>query len=344
MPLRSALARLILGCVGAFLLSYGGLARAASVHLHGLILAVEPAKGDVVVRHEAFGAMPGMTMTFRVRPSEAVQRLQPGQSIDAVVDTTNQPWSLSDVRVLRTQNLTDVTEEDRQPHSAIRNVKPLTVGSLTPDTPFADQNGKPFTFKDLRGENVVLAFIYTRCQDARMCPFISGKFHRLQTLFRGTKTHLVEVSLDPGFDTAAVLRRYGKQFGVDAKRWTLLTGDLDRTLDFAAQFDVSALPDPRYGLVHSERTVLIDGQGIVRKLIDETAWSPDEIVAQIKAINHEASNPFLRFNLWLSEKAAVMCGDRAPGFSGIADLFMVIGLFSGLGWLLYRLARMMRSS
>jgi protein SCO1/2 len=213
------------------------------------------------------------------------------------------------------------------------------VGSLVPETRFIDLNGNPFTFARLRGKSIVMVFIYTRCRDPRMCPLLSAKFHRLQDLLRGTNTHLVEISLDPTFDRPSVLKRYAHIFGVDPSRWTLLTGDLDHTLDFAAQFDVSALPDPRYGILHSERTVLIDSSGVIRGLLDETAWSPEEIVAEVKAIERRPANPLARFNLWLSAQAAAMCGDRAAGFSGIADLLVVIGILFGFGWLLYRLAR-----
>jgi protein SCO1/2 len=309
-----------------------------SMPLHGLVLAVEPGRGQVIVRHDAAGGMPGMTMTFSVASPEVMERLRPGQTIEATADTSTEPWALRNVRVVGTENLIEEQADSSHLHSVIRNVKQLVVGDLVPNGSFIDQSGKPFTFARLRGENVVAAFIYTRCRDPRMCPLISSKFHRLQALLRETNTHLVEISLDPTFDRPSVLTKYSHVFGVDPRRWTLLTGDLDRTLDFAARFDVSALPDPRYGILHSERTVLIDAQGIIRVFLDDTAWSPEEIVAEIRAIDHQQSNPFLRFNLWLSAQAAAMCGNRAAGFSGIADLLVVLGILGGSGWLLYRLA------
>jgi len=314
-------------------------AAAVCMPLHGLVLATQAAKGEAVVRHDAVGGMPGMTMTFRVASPQVLGRLRPGQTIDATADTNSEPWVLYDVRILGTESLVGAQGSSSRPYSAIRNVTPLVAGSLVPDTQFIDLDGKPFRFSQLRGQNIVTAFIYTRCRDPRMCPLISSKFHRLQELLRGTNTHLVEISLDPAFDRPPVLKRYAHIFGVDPSRWTLLTGDVDRTLDFAAQFDVSALADPRYGIVHSERTVLLDSNGVVRVLLDETAWSPEEIVAEIKAIGRLPANPLARFNLWLSAKAAAMCGDRAAGFSGVGDLLVVVVILAGSAWLLYRLAR-----
>ncbi len=99
--------------------------------------------------------------------------------------------------------------------------------------------------RELRGQDVVLAFVYTRCQDARMCPLISAEFGRLQRTIGTRPIHLVEVTLDPAYDRPAVLRRYATTFGADPKRWSLVVGDAEPTLDFAARFGIGAFPDPK---------------------------------------------------------------------------------------------------
>jgi len=281
--------------------------------------------------------MQAMTMTFAVAPRAMVKRLRAGQTIDANLDRASSPWTLSDIHILGRQALTSLTDANEQPVSALRNVTPLVVGNRMPQSSFYDQGGAPFTFASLRGNDVVLAFIYTRCPDE--CPLISAKFSRLQTLLRGTTTRLVEVSLDPNFDTPPVLRRYAQTYSADPLRWTLLTGNLDQVLDFAARFDVSALPDPRYGIIHSERTVIVDREGFIRQLIDESAWTPAEIVSAVRAVDNQTANPFARFNLWLSSQAAAICGDRISSFSGIGDLLVAVVIFAAFGWLIYRVGR-----
>jgi protein SCO1/2 len=285
--------------------------------------------------------MPGMTMSFRVDPKE-MGRLQPGQTIDAVVDTATEPWTLHDVRVVGMLQLVATPPPDDHPRSIIRNVKLLSEGDPLPETSFIDQDGKPFTFAALHGSNVVLSFIFTRCRDT--CPLISAKFERLQTLLRASKAHLVEISLDPAFDRPEVLRRYSRQFHADFERWTLLTGTPDPILDFAAQMNVTALEDPRFTMLHSERTVIVDPNGTIRQFIDEVAWSPEEIVEVVKALDREQSNPLLRFNLWLSSQAVAVCGNRVAKFSGFQDLLVVLAVFLGVGWLLYRVARVFTAS
>ena len=134
----------------------------------------------------------------------------------------------------------------------LRDVHHVAVGEYAPTTSLSDERGRPFSLRDLRGQSVVMAFVYTRCKDARECPLITSRFHVLQEKFRGEPVHLVEVTLDPAYDRPAVLARYGTTFGQDSARWTLATGDPDTVLDFAAQYDVTAFPDERVGLIHPE--------------------------------------------------------------------------------------------
>jgi protein SCO1/2 len=304
----------------------------AAQRLHGVVLAVTPKTGEAIVRHDAFGSMPAMTMSFRILPRERAAQLQPGSQIDAQVDTTTQPWTLTDVVSTATEALTGSG-------SIVRHVTPLRVGDVVPDTAFVDQNGRPFRFADLRGGDVVLSFIYTRCQDARMCPLISAKFRQLQQRVGTRALHLVEVSLDPSYDRPPVLARYGATFGADARRWSLVVGDAEPTLDFATRFGISTIPDPNVGIIHDENTVLIDRDGRIRRMITENAWLPSEILATVDEFNGIGSSPLARLNLWLSEKAVALCGNSVASFSGLTDLAVALAIIAALAYLLYRVAR-----
>ncbi len=307
-----------------------GAAGTGPLHLHGVVLGVAPGSGDVVVRHEPFGGMPSMTMTFRVVPAARARELEPGNTIDATVDTGTEPWTLRGVTVSTTQPVAA---------PAAPLVTPLRLGDLVPDTPFVDQRGRPFRFSQLRGEDVVLAFTYTRCQDPRMCPLVSAKFNALQRK-RGTrKLHLVEVTLDPSYDRPPVLARYGTAFGADPDVWTMAVGDAAPTLAFSARFGILAIPDPNVGIIHSENTVEIDPDGRIRNMVTDTAWQPDEILADIDARRTLASNPIARFDLWLSHTAVALFGQAVAPIGGFDDLAVVLAIVAALAYLIYRLAR-----
>jgi protein SCO1/2 len=303
------------------------------------VLATLPAKGEIVVRHgPLLGRFSGID-TFHAAAAD-IRTLRSGATIEATADADSTPWTVSEIRVVGSQSLTsDAGGADSAVPQLLRNVHHVVVGEYAPTPGLVDQNGRPFSLRQLRGQNVVMAFVYTRCRDARECPLISSRFTALQEKLRGLPAHLVEVTLDPAYDRPAVLARYGRTFGENPSRWTFLTGDPETVLDFAAQFDVTAFPDERVGLIHPERTVLLDRYGAIRELIDEGSWTPDEIVAIVQHDERLSSNPVERLDLWLSSAAVSVCGNAVAGFSGFTDLMTVLAIASFFTFLLWRVGR-----
>lgn len=337
MPVGSACSGAVLGCILALLVMAGERASAHELAVQGLVLNVDRAAGKIVVRYEQAEGLPSRTQSLVVIPRSVVKQLSAGASIRATLDEDVRPPALLDVRVVGRESL--IGASSAAPAAVVRNVARVAVGDQVPTGAFVDQTGHAFTLATLHGSPFVLAFVYTRCRDARMCPLISAKFAQLQNRVGDRNLKLVEVSLDPVYDAPAVLARYGHQYGADPARWKLLTGDPETVLNFAARFDVTAFPDPRVGLIHSERTVIVDKNGTIRQLIDETAWLPDELVAAVRADERLASNPIARLNLWLSSAAVAICGNAVAGFSGFTDLFVVLAIFGFFGWLFYRIGR-----
>jgi cytochrome oxidase Cu insertion factor (SCO1/SenC/PrrC family) len=204
---------------------------------------------------------------------------------------------------------------------------------------FFDQTGGAFTFNQFRGQTLLLAFIYTRCQDPRMCPLISSNFHQLQNKLAGLPIHLIEITLDPAYDTPDVLKRYGRQFGEDASFWTLGTGPVRQVQDFAARFGIAVFSDPTQGLVHTERTAVVDRNGKIVDLIDEAAWAPDDVAAELRSVAALPSNPLARLSYEIEKSAVAICGDNLPGTSGLFALAVALGVFVAGTWILWRIGR-----
>ncbi len=222
------------------------------------------------------------------------------------------------------------------PLSPFRTGVHLVIGDQLPSTSFVDQNGKTFTFSDWRGKYVVLAFIYTRCKDARECPLTSAKFGQLQTHL-GDDSRLAEITIDPEYDRPKILATYSKTFHF--RRVELLTGDPNAVMDFAAEVGVTAFQDPTYGFIHNENTVIADPHGKIVEMIAESSWTPDQIAAVIAHDQHQPSNPIARLDLALSEAAVAVCGDSVAGFSGLLDLAVVLIIIGAGGWIVIRVAR-----
>lgn len=95
-----------------------------------------------------------------------------------------------------------------------------------PNVPLITQTGKTVHFYDdlLKGKSVAINVIYTRCTDR--CPLETAKLAQVQRLLgkrMGTDIFFYSISIDPEWDTPAVLRDYADKFGA-GPGWLFLTG------------------------------------------------------------------------------------------------------------------------
>jgi cytochrome oxidase Cu insertion factor (SCO1/SenC/PrrC family) len=197
--------------------------------------------------------------------------------------------------------------------------------------PLVDMNGASV---DLQHGITVVAFIYTRCADPRMCPLITAKFARMARLLAGTPVRLLEITLDPAFDTPAVLRAYGHAAGADGVRWTLATGESGAIAAFAERAGL-VVDRPRPGLINHTEAVLITHDGLLERNIGGNDWTAGEVAAESRSIATLPADPIARFGLRLFGGVVQMCGAAAArGFSPIM-LLTLVGAILAAGALLF---------
>jgi protein SCO1/2 len=95
-----------------------------------------------------------------------------------------------------------------------------------PNVELITHTGKTVRFYDdlLKGKSVVINVIYTRCKDR--CPLETAKLSQVQRLLSdrmGKDIFFYSISIDPEWDTPAVLRDYAEKFRV-GPGWLFLTG------------------------------------------------------------------------------------------------------------------------
>jgi protein SCO1/2 len=130
-----------------------------------------------------------------------------------------------------------------------------------------DQHGHQFSSVDLAGHPYIAAFIFTRC--ASSCPVVSARMSQLQRETPAS-VQLVSFSVDPTYDTPAILNKYAKSYQADESRWHFLTGPPSQIADAAAGMKLTA-PSPEKGdqpIVHNDHLLLVDGEGTVRGVYD----------------------------------------------------------------------------
>jgi len=127
-----------------------------------------------------------------------------------------------------------------------------------------DQDGKAFGSEQLKGKPYVAAFIFTHCAGA--CPMMTQKMAKLQKAVPDKDVELVSFTVDPERDTPEVLKTYAKNAGADSSRWHFLTGSPEQLAAVAAGLKSAAVKatDGSDQFIHSDRFMLIDGNGQVR--------------------------------------------------------------------------------
>jgi protein SCO1/2 len=175
--------------------------------VRGKVVAVDKRGGTVTLAHEAIqGYMGAMTMGFVLKDQWAFDVLKAGQRVRArlVVEGEN-AWLEGIV----------VTEEARPESTSLappEALRPPPLGAEVPDFQLINQGGKRIRLHQYRGKALLPTFIYTRCPLPDYCPLLSRNFAKiLDEINRdpslAASTHLLSISIDPEYDTPAVLRR-----------------------------------------------------------------------------------------------------------------------------------------
>jgi protein SCO1/2 len=257
--------------------------------VRGQILSVDPARREVLVDHEDIpGFMPAMTMPYKVNDPALLDGKNPGDLITAtlVVEEVNAYLS-----TLTTTGRAPIRNPAAQP--AITDTDLLREGDTVPGDALVDQSGTPRPITSLQGHRVALTFIYTRCPLPDFCPLMSKQFAVLQDEVRKSAelrdVRLVSVTLDPEFDTPAVLSAHARTLGADPSLWYFVTGTRDEVLAFAKRFGVLTEPgDSAAVVVHNLRTAVIDAQGRLVSVHSGSMWTPADLVADLKKASASA--------------------------------------------------------
>lgn len=254
-----------------------------------------------------------------------------GTGIDGLLDRSTTPWTLHGA-IAAAAFSPGAPEPGR--------VEPVDIGRRIPDAALVDQNERLVHLaSSYAGKTLLLSFIFTRCPDKTLCPVISGKFAYMQSRLDPAKFALIEITLDPQYDSPAILRRYGAQYGANADVWHLLTGTGSTLQHLLNQFGINSLRVSSQNFIHNDKLFIVAPTGAVAFQAETGGWDPDGAIAEARSIAGIASNPFERAKLSLIAGVVAICGGSQ--FAGIVllemGLFCIILVFVTAGlWLVGR--------
>lgn len=176
----------------------------------------------------------------------------------------------------------------------------LPVLGAVPEFTFTDQHGKAFGTKDVAGKPWIASFFFTSCRTE--CPAIMEANKKVALALdkagaRPDEVLMVSFSVDPEFDTPAVLGSYALDQGISSPRWHLVTGarkDLEAVI--VGRSDKSSAGVVQYGfatawgdrqqhtggfvdIAHSMKLVLVDGRAGIRHYFSATDPKDLELIA-----------------------------------------------------------------
>ena len=96
------------------------------------------------------------------------------------------------------------------------------------------------------------------------------------------KVKLLSISFDPAFDRAEVLRAHARKVGADPTVWRFATADEAIVDRLAAQFGINVIREKDGTITHNLRTAVIDPSGHVVSIVDNNAWTADELARALK--------------------------------------------------------------
>jgi len=242
-------------------------------HAQGIVLAVDRNKDEVTISHKAIpGYMEAMAMPFHADSPKELEPLAPGSRIEFQLKVSRRASSVGHIRV------------QSAPPGDVPLPKPvdkIAVGQTLPDFTLTDQSGRSVNLSSFRGQVVALDFIYTRCPLPDVCPRLSANFARLQKRFPG-RIALLSITLDPDYDTPAVLSDYAHRWNADPSMWRFLTGNPDEVQKVAGHFGVVYWPEDN-AITHTAATAIIGRDGRLAALLEGASFTSQQLIDLVQA-------------------------------------------------------------
>lgn len=226
--------------------------------VRGLVLKVDSNVGIATISHDPIpNYMDAMVMPFAAARPRELEDVKPGDRIQFRLNVRRNGTTIDRVRVLSAAP----ASEGMPPVPDAR--PPVAVGQEVPDFTLTDQDGRQLSLSSLRGQTVVLSFIYTRCPLPDYCPRIMTNLASIRDRFSdrlGRDITLLTLTFDPQYDTSGKMKEYARRYGGDVPGWRMLTGTRDDIARVCSLFGVEYWPEEGM-ITHTLRTAVVDRNG-----------------------------------------------------------------------------------
>lgn len=147
----------------------------------------------------------------------------------------------------------------------------LTKIGPAPKFELTNQNNQKISNANYKGKVYLVEFFFSTCPT--ICPVMNKNMVDIQNNFFGNPNFgIASITINPEYDTPAVLKKHADDIGVKSSNWHLLTGNKDIIFNIANKgFNLYAGENKNAngGFEHSGLFALIDKNGNIRCRNDE---------------------------------------------------------------------------
>lgn len=153
-----------------------------------------------------------------------------------------------------------------------------------------DQDSSVVTNATFSDQVYVADFFFTSCPT--ICPKMKAQMLRVYEAYESNaEVAILSHTIDPSYDTVALLKDYSERLGVSSAKWKFVTGDQDYIYDLAESSYMSIAdedPNAPGGYVHSGAFLLVDKDKRIRGVYDGTvAEQVDVLINDIEKLLNE---------------------------------------------------------
>jgi protein SCO1/2 len=252
----------------------------------GVVREIASDGRKVVIRHEAItNYMSAMTMEFNIRDTNELAGVAVGDTITFRLTATDDThWIDRIVRVAAPETKESATAS---PGARVTTIVELKPGDVMPDYALLAEDGRRIRFSDFRGKALAFTFFFTRCPLPDFCPRMGKNFAAARELILATANaptnwQFLSISFDPEFDQPAVLASYANFYRAgNADRWLFAAAPTNVLAELAPRLDLMVRRETGGSISHNLRTVVLDGQGRIRRQFDGNQWTAEQLAREV---------------------------------------------------------------
>jgi protein SCO1/2 len=239
--------------------------------------------------------MAAMTMEFNVRDTNELAGVAVGDTITFRLTATDDTHWID--RIARVAAAATSGSATASPGAKVTTIVELKPGDVLPDCELVGEDGRRVRFSDFRGKALAFTFFFTRCPLPDFCPRMGKNFGQARELVLATANaptnwQFLSISFDPEFDQPAVLASYANFYRAgNADRWQFAAAATNVLSRLAPRLDLMVNREAGGSISHNLRTVVLDGQGRIRRQFDGNQWTAEELAREVVRASAVAEKP-----------------------------------------------------